>query len=89
MIFEMIKKNVKDKKQCVFDQKAQMQLISNNSASMDYLKQSKSIKDWNDRREAVKRAFNGLANENKKLLELMFLGYTDTVLFRSIKSKLV
>jgi hypothetical protein len=83
-----MKFNVTKHKQCIFDSSRQLRLVNNNTNLIDYIKQATSIKDWNARRDAIKNSFDSLPNEEKELLKIMFLGYIDTNVFKSIKHKL-
>lgn len=84
-----MKFQITNKKQCIFDPGSQMALIKNNTSLIDFLKPSISIKDWNDRRNKIKAAFRALTQPDKDMLELMFLGYADTVVFKQVKTQFV
>ena len=82
MIKKEVKLKVQENNKPLFDSSAQHKVVADNQDLLAYFNVVRTVEEWNDTRDRVKREFGGSV-----LGEMMLFGYIDGVLFPKLMIK--
>ena len=73
----------------LFDHTSQAEIVKLNQTKVDMMRESKSINEWNHKREIVKDSFNSLISmkPSNEIYRIMLLGHIDGILFHSLNNR--